>query len=242
MNLSGKNALVTGGGSGIGLGIARALATAGCKVAITGRRDEVLQAAATADGHPKLLYHAADVADRDSVQQLFEWGSAELGQIDILVNSAGINIKTRSMAEMTPAQWDQVLQVNATGAYNCIHAVLPQMRERHDGLIVNISSISGLRATALGGIAYSASKFAMAALGTSVANEVGPDGIRVTNVFPGEVNTPILENRPVAVSDEHRASILQPEDFADVIVAIAALPARAHVPDIVIKPTHQSFM
>ena len=191
---------------------------------------------------PQLLYHAADVANRDDVRRLVDWATKELGQIDILVNSAGTNIKTRSMAEMTPEQWDHVLQVNATGAYNCMHAVLPQMRSRQDGLIVNISSVSGLRATALGGIAYSASKFAMAALGTSVANEVGPSGIRVTNVFPGEVNTPILDNRPVAVSDEHKASILQPEDFANVIVAIAALPPRAHVSDIVIKPTHQSFM
>ena len=242
MNLSGKNALVTGGGTGIGLGIARGLTAAGCSVAISGRREEVLREASKAADCPPLLYHAADVADRDDVQQLVEWATKELGQIDILVNSAGTNIKTRSMAEMTPDQWDQVMQVNATGAYNCMHAVLPQMRARQDGLIVNISSISGLRATALGGIAYSASKFAMAALGTSVANEVGPSGIRVTNVFPGEVNTPILENRPVAVSDEHKASILQPEDFADVIVAIAALPPRAHVSDIVIKPTHQSFM
>jgi NADP-dependent 3-hydroxy acid dehydrogenase YdfG len=202
----------------------------------------MLKTASEAANQPKLCYHPADVADRGQVQQLVEWATNQLGQIDILVNSAGINIKTRSMSDMTPDQWDRVLQVNATGAYNCIHAVLPQMRARRDGLIINISSISGLRATSLGGVAYSASKFAMAALGTCVANEVGSEGIRVTNVFPGEVNTPILANRPVAVSDEHRASILQPEDFADVIVAIAALPPRAHVPDIVIKPTRQSFV
>ena len=82
----------------------------------------------------------------------------------------------------------------------------------------------------------------MAALSTAVANELGPEGIRVTSVYPGEVNTPILDNRPNPVSDEHKAAILQPEDFGDVIVAIAALPPRAHVSDIVIKPTHQEFM
>ncbi len=242
MTLSDKMALVTGGGTGIGWGIARALAAAGCRVAIAGRREEILrQAVDTWDG-PAILCHAADVADRASVERLVGWATAQLGRIDILVNSAGVNVKTRTMAEMTPEQWDHVLAVNATGAYNCLHAVLPQMRQRGDGLIINISSISGLRATALGGVAYSASKFAMAALGTAVANEVGESGIRVTNVFPGEVNTPILEHRPQPVSDEHKAAILQPEDFAEVIVAIAALPPRAHVSDIVIKPTRQQFM
>ncbi len=241
MNLDGKNALVTGGGSGIGLGIARALANAGCRVAISGRRDSVLQEAAHAPGQPELLAHSADVADRNSVEKLVEWTTETMGQIDILVNSAGINIKTRAMSEMSPTQWDDVLRVNATGAYNCMHAVLPKMLERRDGLIINISSIAGLRASPLGGVAYSASKFAMAALGTSVGNEVGPSGVRVTNVFPGEVNTPILDNRPNPVSDEHKAQILQPEDFGDVVVAIAALPPRAHVSDIVIKPTSQAF-
>jgi len=243
MKLQDKTALVTGGGTGIGLGIAQGLAAAGCRVALCGRREEVLcQAAQQCGSDHEVLYHTVDVANRDEVRQLVQWAVANMGQIDILVNSAGLNVKTRSMAEMTPDQWDQVLSVNATGAYNCMYEVLPQMRERCDGLIINISSISGLRATALGGIAYSASKFAMAALGTAAANEEKKYGIRVTNVFPGEVNTPILDQRPQPVSDEHKASILQPEDFSDLIVAIAALPPRAHVSDIVVKPTKQEFM
>lgn len=242
MNLANKNAVVTGGGSGIGLGIARAMAKAGARVVITGRREEVLKEAATQEGHPQLLFQATDVTDRESVAQLFAWATQELGQVDILVNSAGTNIKSRTMAEMSPEQWDAVMQINATGAYNCMHQVLPAMRERKDGLIINISSISGLRATALGGVAYSASKFAMAALGTAVANEVANEGIRVTNVFPGEVNTPILDQRPAPVSDDHKSKILQPEDFGNVIVAIAALPPHAHVSDIVMKPTRQEFM
>jgi NAD(P)-dependent dehydrogenase (short-subunit alcohol dehydrogenase family) len=241
MKLSGKQALVTGGGSGIGLGIARALAGGGARVAICGRREDVLRSAARS-ADPPLLFHTVDVADRQSVAALFRWAAAELGNIDILVNSAGVNIKTRTMAEMTPEQWDTVLGVNVTGAYNCMREVLPQMRQRKDGLIINVSSISGLRATALGGVAYSASKFAMSALGTAVANEVGRAGIRVTNVYPGEVNTPILDHRPTPVTQEHKANILQPEDFADLIVAIAALPPRTHVCDVIIKPTRQEFM
>jgi len=240
MNLQGKTVLVTGGGTGIGLGGAVALAQAGCRVAIAGRRADTLeQAAANAEG--KLLHHTVDVADRNSVEQLFAWANEQFGSIDILVNSAGINIKTRTMTTMTPDQWDQVIQVNATGIYNCMYAVLPQMRERRDGLIINVSSIAGLRASQLGGVAYSASKFAMSALGTAVGNELGGEGIRITNLYPGEVNTPLLERRPKPVSDDHKAAILQPQDVGQLIVAIAALPARAHVPDVVIKPILQAF-
>jgi len=240
MKLQDKTAVVVGGGTGIGLGIARAFAAEGCRVAIGGRRASVLRDAV--DGcDPPILTHTIDVADRKDVATFFTWATEQLGRIDILVNSAGVNIKTRSMGEMTPEQWDQVLQINATGAYNCLHAVLPHMRERGDGLIINISSIAGLRASALGGVAYSAAKFAMTALGTAVANELGPAGIRVTNVYPGEVNTPILENRPQPVSDERKATMLLPEDFGELAVAIAHLPPRAHVSDIVIKPTVQEF-
>jgi NAD(P)-dependent dehydrogenase (short-subunit alcohol dehydrogenase family) len=186
------------------------------------------------------LFHPVDVADRESVSRLFAWAE-NLGPIDILVNSAGVNIKTRSMSEMTPGQWDQVLAVNATGAYNCLHAVLPQMRERGDGLIVNISSVAGKRSSMLGGVAYCASKFAMTALGTAAGLEEGRNGIRVTNIYPGEVDTPILEHRPKPVSDEHRARCLRPEDVATMVVAVAKLPPLAHVPELVIKPVWQDY-
>ena len=240
MSLAGKTALVTGGGTGIGEACALALAAAGCKVAIGGRREEKLKAVAGRfSGQPKIIYHTVDVADRDAVNQLVEWATSELGRIDILLNSAGINVANRAMAVLDPGDWDKLLQVNATGAYNCIHAVLPQMRARKDGLIINISSIAGLRSSLLGGVAYNASKFAMTALGTCVGLQEREHGIRVTNVYPGEVETPILDARPVPVSAEHRARILQPEDIAAMVVAIAQLPPRAHVPDIVVKPTTQ---
>ena len=115
------------------------------------------------------------------------------------------------------------------------------MRTRHDGLIVNISSIAGIRSSLLGGLAYTASKFAMTALGTTIGREEAPHGIRVTNIYPGEVATPLLETRPVPVSAEHRARILQPDDVAAAVLMVACLPPRAHVPDLVIKPTSQDF-
>ena len=242
-SLSGKTALITGGGTGIGWGAAVALAEEGCKVAITGRRREVLKAAAESWlGQPPMLFHECDVGERSSVERLFAWAAKELGPIDILVNSAGVNIKNRMMANMPPDEWERVLRINATGVYHCMYAVLPQMRERKDGLIVNISSISGKRAAALGGVAYNASKFAVAALGISVANEEIPNGIRVTNIFPGEVDTPILEHRPVAVTAERRAKMLLPEDVGALVLAVAQLPPRAHVPELVIKPTAAEYV
>jgi NADP-dependent 3-hydroxy acid dehydrogenase YdfG len=123
-----------------------------------------------------------------------------------------------------------------------LHAVLPQMRSRRDGLIVLISSVAGKRAGKLGGIGYAAAKFAVGAIGTSLANEVGPSGIRVTTICPGEVDTPILDNRPVPVTDEHRARILQPEDVAAAVLMVANLPPRAHVQELIIKPTMQEYV
>jgi len=134
------------------------------------------------------------------------------------------------------------LRINATGSHRCIAEVLPAMRRRRDGLIVQISSIAGKRALTLGGVVYCASKFAMTALGTAVSNEVRHEGVRVTNVYPGEVDTPLLEQRPEPVSRERRQAMLQPEDVAAMVVAICRLPARAHVPEIVIKPTVQEWV
>lgn len=243
MTLAGKTVLVTGGATGIGWGIARAFAAAGCHVAISGRRADALRSAAESwSGTPPILWQVCDVAQRDSVRALFQWAEQSLGALDILVNSAGTNIKTRMMADMQPEQWDEVLAINATGVYNCMYFALPGMRQRRDGLIVNISSISGKRAAPLGGVAYDASKFAVTALTTAAWNEEAPNGIRITNVFPGEVNTPILEKRPAPVSDERKARMLLPEDIADMVLAIAQLPPRAHVPEIIIKPSVQEYI
>jgi NADP-dependent 3-hydroxy acid dehydrogenase YdfG len=242
MKLANKTALVTGGGTGIGAACALALAREGCQVAVAGRRlGKLIATAGQFDGQPAIKSHAVDVGDRKSVADLFHWASQEMGRIDILINSAGVNVANRSMAELNPDDWDKLMTINATGAYNCIREALPRMKERQDGLIVNINSTSGLRAGLLGGVAYNASKFAMAALGITVAQEVKELGIRITNVYPGEVDTPILEHRPVPVTAEHRSRILQAQDVASVIVTIALLPPRANVSEIVIKPTIQAY-
>ncbi|MEM9644894.1 MAG: SDR family oxidoreductase [Planctomycetota bacterium] len=242
-SLKDKVVAVTGGGTGIGAGIAKVLAEAGCKVTVGGRRLEKLKESSgkIESLHP-IRCHAIDVADADSIEAFFQDVTETVGEVDILVNSAGINIQNRRMDAMLPEDWQRVMDINATGAYRCMLEVLPAMRKRKDGLIVNISSVAGKRAITLGGVVYCASKFAMTALGTAVSNEVRDEGVRVTNVYPGEVNTPILDNRPVAVSDEHKAAILQPEDIASVVLSICALPPRANVPEIVIKPTTQEWV
>lgn len=241
--LTDKVVAITGGGTGIGAGIARALAEAGAKVTVGGRRlDPLDKLAATVDSPHPIRTHVIDVADAGSIEAFFEDVRSNVGEVDILVNSAGINIQKRTMAEMVPEDWDRVMAINATGAYRCMLQVLPAMRQRKDGLVVNISSVAGKRAITLGGIAYCSSKFAMTALGTAVSNEVRDEGVRITNVYPGEVNTPILENRPTPVSQEHKDSILQPEDIAAVVKTICELPPRANVPEVVVKPTKQEWV
>jgi NAD(P)-dependent dehydrogenase (short-subunit alcohol dehydrogenase family) len=242
MELHDKTALVTGGGSGIGLGIATALAQEGCRVAITGRnRQRLLDAAAGFPGQPPLLTHPCDVADRADVERLFQRLDVELGPLDILVNSAGINVSRRLMAELDPADWDRMVAINATGSFNCIRAALPGMRARRSGLIVNISSIAGKRAMRLAGVGYCASKFALTALGTAVGLEERANGIRVSNIYPGEVNTPILAQRPTPVPPERLAQMLQPEDIAACVLCIAKLPPRVLVPELVITPLYQEY-
>ncbi len=243
-SLQDRVVVVTGGATGIGLAIAQAFAGAGAKVAIGSRRAEVVEQAIESLGmdDPKRAMGAVlDVTDRESVEAFVTAARAALGPVDLLINAAGVNIRNRSMADMAPEQWDQVLAINATGAYNMIHALLPEMRSRGSGMIINISSVAGKRALALGGVAYSASKFAMTALGTCVANEVGGEGIRVTNIYPGEVDTPILEQRPVPLTQEHRDRILKPSDVAQVILYVASLPESVHIPELVIKPVHQQY-
>ncbi len=241
MKLADKTALVTGGGTGIGLGIAQALADEGCRVVLAGRREETLaQAAAKFLGTPP-LFRVCDVGRSKQVDELVDWAHREVGAINILVNSAGVNVLRRKMSELSLDDWEYMLRVNASGAYYCIRAVLPQMRKRGDGLIVNISSIAGIRSSLLGGVGYTAAKFAMTGLGMTVGREEARHGIRVTNVYPGEVDTPILEHRPEPVSEEHRAHILKPSDVAAAVLMVACLPARAHVPELVIKPTSQDY-
>ena len=240
MDLTGKTALVVGGGGGIGLAISKALAVEGCKVALSDCDEQALRKAVeSADPRSPLLWRTCDITDREQVAQLFQWVARELGTVDILVNSAGINVSNRMLATIAPADFDRVMAVNFTGAFNLIYAALPGMREKRSGLIVNIVSVAGKRVLPIAGLPYCTSKFALSALGTFVnLEECEKSGIRVTNIYPGETNTPIVDKRPTPPPPEKRARMLQPEDIAACVVAVAKLPPRAVVPELVITPTH----
>lgn len=241
--LQDKVCVVTGGGSGIGLAIARTFLDEGARVAIAGRDAAKLRRAAESlAADDRVVQCPTDVADPAQCQRLMDAVRARWNAIHILVNNAGLNIKERRARQLTPESWQLLIRANLDGAFYCIHAVLPQMLEQKDGLIINISSIAGKRANPLGGAGYAAAKFGMRALGTCLAAEEKDSGVRVSTIYPGEVDTPILEARPQPVTQEQRRLILQPEDVAAAALFVATLPARASVPELVIKPTAHVFI
>jgi NADP-dependent 3-hydroxy acid dehydrogenase YdfG len=241
-DLQGKTVLVTGGGSGIGLACARAFLGRGAKVALLGRQEERLRIAARElNSGDRLICCPADVTQPNQVSTAVLQVADQLGPIGILVNNAGVNIKERTMRELNPQRWRRLVDANLDGAFYVTHAVLPGMLNRQDGLIIFISSIAGKRANPLGGAAYAAAKFGMRALGLCLAAEEKDSGLRVSVIYPGEVDTPILVHRPQPITPQHRAQILQADDVAAAVLFVATLPPRASVPELVIKPTTQVY-
>ena len=240
--LKDKVAVVTGGGSGVGKSTAALFLKEGAKVVIAGRDGAKLAAvAAELNAGDALRTVPTDVTKADQCKALFDAATKAFGRVDILVNNAGTNIKGRTLRELTPETWDMMIRTNLDGAFYCTNAVLPQMLARKDGVIVNVVSVAGKRANPLGGAAYVAAKFGMAGLGLVLAAEEKDSGVRVSNIYPGEIDTPILENRPRPVTEEQRAVILKPEDVAEAVLFVAALPPRVSVPELVIKPTVQVY-
>ncbi len=194
--LDGQVAIVTGGGTGIGEATAAALEREGASVAVVGRLAGPLEdfvGALTEEGHAASAV-AADVADPDAVERLVAEVTARWGRIDVLVNSAGINVPRRDLASLSLADWDAVLRVNLTGTFLVTHAVLPIMREQRSGTVVNLSSIAGYRAMALTGPAYNAAKAGVNAFTEWINLADRRHGIRACAVCPGEVATPILSS------------------------------------------------
>ena len=243
-----KTAWVTGGGTGIGLGIARALADDGYAVYISGRRTAVLDEAVnayangTASGGGSLVAAQADVVREDDIDRVVKQIDETHGSLDVVVISSGINVPNRSLEDTTPDEWRKILDVNATGSFLVMKAVVPVLRRGGGGLIVNVSSVAGLRALAMAGVAYSASKFASRALGIFAGNELAEYGIRVTHIYPGEVATPLLDERAEPPGPERRATMAQPEDLGALVSLIARFPATTEVSEVVIKPRYQTIV
>lgn len=239
---NGKVVWITGGGSGIGLAGGIELAKAGAHVVISGRSAETLKKAEReikAAGSGESI--ALDVADQREVAK----GAAEIarrhGRVDILINSAGINHPKRNFRNVSIDGWNQIVAINLSGMFYCVQAVLPGMRERKEGLIINVSSWAGRYASTLTGPGYNATKHAVVALTESINMEECMHGIRATSILPGEVATPILEKRPVPPPPEERARMLQADDLGKTILFIASLPPRACVNELIISPTWNRF-
>ena len=233
--LAGKVAWITGGGSGIGLAGALELKHAGATVVISGRNEKTLN-------HPGLESILCDVGDKAQVAKAFAQIEKRHGRVDILVNSAGMNVPKRHYKDVTVENWDQIVAINLSGTFYGTHAVLPGMRARKDGIIINVSSWFGRFTNALAGPGYAATKRAVVALTEQLNMEECANGIRCTAILPGEVATPILEKRPVPPPQEERARMLQAEDLGKAILFIASLPPRACVNELVISPTWNRFL
>ena len=241
-SLKGQVAWVTGGGSGIGLAGAMELVKAGAHVVISGRNAATnATALATLQALGSAEAILLDVADKHAVKAVADQIMAQHGHIDILVNSAGTNATQRNFDVLTADAWDDVVAINLSGLFYCVHAVLPTMRAHKNGLIVNVSSWAGLYASKLTGPAYNATKRAVLALTESINMEECVNGIRASSVLPGEVATPILNKRPVPPSQEQRDRMVQAEDMGQAILFLAQMPGRTCINELIISPTFNRF-
>ena len=235
-DITDKVAWITGAGTGIGEGGAVALAEAGVKVVLSGRRQDKLEEVARRCGTNASI-EVLDVSNKEAVFEVAERIVQNHGKIDILVASAGINMKERNWHNVSLEDWDSVIRIDLDGAFYCCKAVLPSMKEQGDGLIINISSWAGKHVGIVTGPAYTAAKHAMNAMNESLNMENCQFGIRACAICPGEVATPILDNRPIPVSEEDRSKMVQSEDCGDVIRFLAELPPHVCINDLTISPT-----
>jgi NADP-dependent 3-hydroxy acid dehydrogenase YdfG len=238
-------AWVTGGGTGIGKAGAEALLADGWTVVISGRRADVLKGVADelgAGGKPVEVM-ALDVSNADDVNKVAQAILAKHGRIDLLVNSAGVNLPKRSWEDVTQDGWDQIVDINLNGVMYCMRAVLPAMRAQKDGCIINVASWAGRIVSKMTGPAYTATKHAVLALTHSFNMDECVNGLRACCLSPGEVATDIMKNRPVPPSDEVMARMLQPDDLGKTIAFIASMPPHVCINEVLISPTwNRSFL
>ncbi len=231
-----RTAIITGASSGIGKATALAFAKAGIDLALVGRSEDKLTAvaeAAVAVG-VKAKTYVLDLSILDRVSAEMAAIGADWDNVDILVNNAGMAY-TNPIAETTLADWQRVIDLNLTSVFQCIQGVLPQMRQQKSGIIANISSIAAKQVFPNWGT-YSVSKFGLMALTQAIAGEERANGIRVTAICPGSVNTPLWDTATVQ-ADFDRTAMLTPEMVAEAVLYAVLAPAGAVVEEIVIMPS-----
>ena len=235
-----KVVLITGAGTGIGRSTALHLAREGAKVVIIGRRQDPLQAVASEVERMggKVWARVADLSDRTQLRALVAWIATEVGPVNILVNNAGASSRVRNIRWIDDQDWNDTIEVNLNAVYVLVQAVLPAMLEAGSGTIVTVSSLAAVRPGLLGGAPYGAAKAAVQNLMKFLYATFRNDGIRVTTILPGEVNTPIMDTRVRPPSSDERASMVDPDDVARAILLCCSLPARATIEELVISPTY----
>ena len=233
-----RTSVVTGAGSGVGRAIALALARQGWRVALVGRRKgsllETVKLASKKSAN--LLVCLCDVGDALAVAKMAKGVMRKFGDVEVLVNAAGINVPRRALEVLSLEDYRAMLATNLDGAYYCIQAFLPAMRRQKAGSIINIVSDSAKLANVKAGAGYVASKFGLAGLTQAVNAEERVNGIRACAIFPGDIDTPLLNRRPVPPTPEARQRMLQSEDVAACALLAINLPPRAVVEEILIRP------
>jgi NAD(P)-dependent dehydrogenase (short-subunit alcohol dehydrogenase family) len=232
--LEGKVAVVTGSSKGIGFAIADALVQAGAAVVVSARNPSGVASAVgrlEKKGRGRVLGIPCDVRRYSEVQELFRRVASELGGLDLLVNNAGIGGFGR-VSEIPVDTWDQVIGTNLTGVFYCCREAIPLLRTRGGGWIINIASLAGKNAMA-DGAAYCASKFGLVGFSESLMLDVRYDNIRVNYLMPGSVATE-FNNRTPSQADSWR---IQPEDIAQIVLDLLAMPARSLPSRVEIRPT-----
>jgi NADP-dependent 3-hydroxy acid dehydrogenase YdfG len=233
-----KSCVITGAGSGVGQAIALALAKEGWRVALIGRRADALKETAKLSSalFSRFLICPCDIGDAKAVEKMAKRALAEFKEVEVLVNAAGTNAPRRALEVLSLDDYHAMINANLNGAYYCVQAFLPQMRARQSGTIVNIVSDAGKQASPKAGPAYVMSKFGLTGLTQAINAEERHHGIRACAIFPGDIDTPLLDKRPAPPSTEARRNMLQAQDVAECALLAVHLPSRALVEEIVIRP------
>jgi NAD(P)-dependent dehydrogenase (short-subunit alcohol dehydrogenase family) len=233
-----KNAVVTGAGSGVGQAVALSLAKQGWRVALLGRRAEALAETVKLAGErgKQILAIPCDIGDADAVAKMGAQVTQEFGSVEVLVNAAGTNAPKRALEVLSLEDYRGMMDANLNGAYYCVQAFLPGMRTRGSGTIVNVVSDAGKQASPKAGPAYVMSKFGMAGLTQSINAEERGRGVRACAIFPGDIDTPLLNKRPVVPDAEARARMMQPQDIADCVLLCINLPSRVVIEEMLVRP------